>query len=376
LFDIYSYFQHSGVINVDDQGLDGRSLLRTKIKNLTNLTFSFASATNANELVDYQSLCLEQGSYFQATYADTNSSETSRNAFAVAVSEESLWLNAICTAYASAYARICAFTKVDGAIQVEVNKNVATSLTYVSLNVALSMATTTFAMTKSIAVANAYTNVTAKSFTSVTTFCQQVRNKSPLCSGGTASTDLQQLAIARASSLGQAGSVAASGTYTNSTASVELEGTSVFSINSFLGAYAKNWVFSEASTAVNVFASAFSNSSSTSFLTLCIEKYGETCSDPANMGEGFCNLSAEEACANAEAKGETLAEALSLACSRAFINAQTTTEATFVLSANVDCKNKPFLTWKCADGYFRFGRKGTRKNISYIKRKNCQKKNC
>lgn len=356
--------------------MEGRSLVRTRIVNMTSLSFSFASATKASELVDYQSLCLEEGSYFQATYADANATETALNAFAVAESEENLWLTATCAAYASACARIGAFTKVDGAIKVEVSTNAVTSLKYVSLDVALSMATTTFAMTESIAVADAYTNVSAKSFTSVTTFCQQVRDRSPLCSGGSASTDLQQLAVAQASALGQAGSVAASGTNTNTTASVEMEGTKLSYINSLLGAYAKNWVFSEAGAAVNAFAYAFTNSSSTSFSTMCIEKHGVICSEPSNMEKGVCNLSAEEACANAEAKGGSWAEALSVGCSNAFIEAQSTTEATFVLSASVNCKNKPFLTWKCADGYITFGRTGRRKTRSKKKRKYCQKHNC
>jgi hypothetical protein len=44
--------------------------------------------------------------------------DTSGNAFAIAYSEEYLWLESICEPYAYAYSQVCAFTKVDGQIDV------------------------------------------------------------------------------------------------------------------------------------------------------------------------------------------------------------------------------------------------------------------
>jgi hypothetical protein len=290
---------------------------------------------------------LQQSSHFVAPYQDHDSSETI-NAFAVAVSEESLWRKSTCTSYAETYAKICAFSKVDGYINVE--KQEQNMTTYLSMNVSLDMATTTFAMASSIAVAEAYADVEAKSFTSVETFCRQVRNRSPICPKGTASTDLKQIAIAKAKAVGQASSSASSGSASKTSAAIKVKGSQLEYISGIVEAFAKNWVFARVGTTVNAFANVFSEGSNESFSTICIVEHRRLCSESKNSGKGVCSLSPEDACVNAAAIGEAWVDELSVACSEAFIDGQASTEVSFFLSADVNCTDKPKLTWKSTNG--------------------------
>jgi hypothetical protein len=161
-----------------------------------SLAFSIASAKGAADgCFDYGAKCLELGKVFAATYVGAGASG---NAFAIAFAEEYIWLVSICEAYAYAHAQSCAFTQVDGHVQV--NTTVANSKKTVSMEVYLKAASTTFAMAASTAVAKAYTAVEAYSFTDVAAFCAKVDNKSPLCVGY-AETELEQIAIAGAASV-------------------------------------------------------------------------------------------------------------------------------------------------------------------------------
>ena len=321
--------------------------LRSSSSSTQSLAFSFASATGADDLCfDYRSVCLEKGRLFDAVYVDTN---TSGNAFAIAYSEENLWLEAICDSFTNAYAKTCAFTTATGKIQV--NNTRVRSQKMVSLSVDLNTATTTFSQATSIAVAQAYTTVEAYSYTSVATFCTQVSNMSPLCAGSTATTDLKQIAVAKAAAVGQADALSTSGSVTGSRAAVQASGTRLKYVNGFLAAYARSWAFAAAGAAAKAFADSFSGVANESFAASCVKKYELICSDSMNSGQGVCaaTANAEVACAAAAANGKAYGKALALACAETFISTYANAETSFSLSANVDCENTPFLTWTYAN---------------------------
>jgi hypothetical protein len=310
----------------------------------TRLSFSFASALGSKHFCfDYNVTCLEWGYGYTGANA---SAETSGNAFAIAYSEDYLWLHSMCDAYAVAYAKSCAFTKVDG--KIEVDTTVTAVKKKVSLNVTLDTATTTFVMAESQAVAKAYVKVGAKSFTSAAAFCTQVKNMSPFCAGGTAGTDLTQIAVAEADAVGQAFSLASSGALSGGNASVQAEGTGLDYVSGLIVAYAKSWSFAAAGTAAEAFATAFTASSDKSFAEICVSKHVEICGNDEYADQGICTMPPEEACAAAVARGAAYAEALSAACAEAFIQSYAIAETHAFLSANVDCKKKPKLTWTCA----------------------------
>jgi hypothetical protein len=311
----------------------------------TTISFSFASSAASNQLCfDYNAVCLELGNDIVMTDAEA---ATSGNAFAIAFAEEELWLTATCRAYAHAYSQVCAFTKVDG--QIVVDSKMVRRKRNVSLKVSLNTATTTFAMATAVAVAEAYTEIDAKSFTSVAAFCAEVGNMSPLCAGGTASTDLKQIAQADARTAGQGFAVAESGSSTSSSAALQTQGNELDFVKGNIVAYAKSWSFAKAGAAADAFAKSISSVANKSFAEVCIAEHGKICDQSISPGEGICSKPADEACANAVAKGEAHAEALSIACVKAFINAYAETETLVFLSANVDCKSKPKLTWTCTD---------------------------
>jgi hypothetical protein len=88
--------------------------------------------------------------------------------------------------------------------------------------------------------------------------------------------------------------------------------------------------------------------SSKSFAEVCIMQHGKICgSQPANSGMAICSKSAAEACTSAEAIGRAHAEALSIACVKAFIDAYAHAQTFIMLSADVDCRSTPKLTWTC-----------------------------
>jgi hypothetical protein len=313
----------------------------------TSLSFSFAAPSGSDSFCfDYHTICLELGALNDATYTDA---QVTGNAFTFAFSYESLWLDATCAAYAEAYARTCSFMKVDG--KVDVHTSVQNTKKDVSMNVVLKTATMTLAIAESVAIAQSYADVGAYSYTTVDAYCSKINNLSIICPGGTASTDLSQLAVASAGSIGQAGAVAASGTTTQSAAAVMAEGSSLTYINSVISAFAESWSFAAAGAAASAIADAFTAVCNESFSSMCVAEHGRICSIAENSGRGICNDQPDVACATAYAKGEAWSEALSLACAQEFASAQTKTSAFAAISANVNCQGTPVFTWTCADGF-------------------------
>jgi hypothetical protein len=78
---------------------------------------------------------------------------------------------------------------------------------------------------------------------------------------------------------------------------------------------------------------------------VCAETHGKICGDDKNKGEGICGQTADIACASASASGKAYAEAAAKTVAKAYVEAEATAEINVILSANVDCKNKPILTW-------------------------------
>jgi hypothetical protein len=205
-----------------------------------SLAFSWAASAAADQLCfDHNSLCLAKGYELVMTAAGSNASGS---AIDFAGSEMKLWLDAYCGAYAKAWSRVCAFSKANGSIQV--NNKVVNQKQNITLTVNLDTATTAFAIAKSDAVAAAYAGVDAKAFTSVSAFCTQVGNKSPLCAG-TASKDLKPIAEARANSKSQSVAVAGSGSSTITKAHVMAQGTMLDYVAGGIMAYATSWSYQD-----------------------------------------------------------------------------------------------------------------------------------
>jgi hypothetical protein len=311
----------------------------------TSLSYSIAAAAGADQFCfDYGAVCLEFGDLFSVSYTDAF---TEGNAFAIAWADEYLWLHATCGAYAEAYARACAFTKVDG--KINVNTSTTGTKKNISLSVQLKTATMTFALAQSVAMAQAYANVGAMSFTSVQAFCSQVGNMSILCAGGTASTDLFQLATANANAFGSAGALASSGANTDTNALVSADGTAISNVNGVITAKAWSWAVAQAGAAASAIANAFTIASNDSFAAVCVAQYADICGNRDNADKGFCALDRDVACAQAWAAGQAYASALSMACAEEFINAWAGVSTFVSLSANVNCMSTPKLSWTTAN---------------------------
>jgi hypothetical protein len=310
-----------------------------------SLSFSVASASNgAGACYDPLIYCLEWGALYTDTATSTNAGG---NSFAIATSSNSLWLNAWCKAYAAAYSRACTFTKVDGDIKVETTNT--NGYKDVSLYVYLKTATKTLAYASSSAVARSYVDAGAYSYTNVSAFCTAVKNKSPFCASGSAGTELTQVATASAKAVGAASSLAKSGSVTKQNLSVNARGRSLDYINGYLAAYAKSWAYANAQSIAKTYAEAFTLVANTSFASVCVAEHGKICGDSKNKGKGICGQTADVACASAYAVGSGFAVAASQAVAAAYVDAESTAEAKVYVSANLDCRGSPVLTWTHAN---------------------------
>jgi hypothetical protein len=302
-------------------------------------SFSAVSSSGAGDFCfDYYSSCLELG------HAETSAktyTDASGNAIAFAESEQYLSLVAFCDSFAESYALTCAFTKVDG--DIEISTKTENSKKVVTLGLKLKAASTTFAKASSFAEANAYTAIDSQAFTDVgaVAFCNQYPYF-PSCAGF-AGTSLEQIATADAISFGVASASSGSVALAKSGAFVVTAGSAYSYVNGFLSAYVKAWSFAEAEAAAVAFASSYAEVMSSSWAKSCVKQHGILC---ANSSAGFCGSSAEEACAVAKASGESWADALAVACARSFIAAFAKASSFVFLTANVDCsKSQPALTW-------------------------------
>jgi hypothetical protein len=310
-----------------------------------SLSFSVASASyGAGSCYDPLIYCIEWG----ALYTDTSTSTSAGgNSFAIANSSNSLWLNAFCKAYAAAYAQACTFTKVDGDIKVQTSN--ISGYKDVSLYVTLKTATKSLAYASSVAVAKSYVDAGAYSYTDATAFCTAVKNISPFCGSGYAGTELTQVATASAKAVGAASSLATSGSVTRQKLAVSARGSSVDYINGYLAAYAKSWAYANAASIASTYATAFTAVANSSFASVCVAEHGKICGDSKYKGKGICEQTADIACASAYAVGSGFAAAASQAVAAAYVDAESTAESKVYISANLDCRGSPVLTWKHAN---------------------------
>jgi hypothetical protein len=304
-------------------------------------SFSFSAVSSYGKggfCIDYKTACLEAG--FALTAASTFT-DASGNAIAFAESAEFLFLQAFCDSFASAYALTCAFTRVDGDIEVDtkmVNRNQV-----VTLGLNLKAASTTFAKAESLAVADAYTGITASAFTDVKVFCGQVGNSHPFCGGGGAGTELLQIATAEADSFAVASALASADAEAKAGAFVVTSGSKYSYVKGLLSAYVKAWTFAEAGATAEAFASSFTEVINDSWAAFCFKQYASLCADNTI---GFCGYDANKACASAEAKGFAFADALALACAEAFVIAFAKAQSFIFLTADIDLGSvTPALTW-------------------------------
>jgi hypothetical protein len=304
-----------------------------------SISFSAVSSHGAGDFCfDYYSSCLELGLADTAagTYTDA-----SGNSIAFAESAQYLFLAAFCDSFAASYALTCAFAKVDG--DIEIDTKTENYKKVVTLGLKLKAASTTFAKASSVAEAGAFTAIDSQAFTDVgvVSFCNKY-SYFPSCSGF-AGTNLEQIAVADASSFGVASASSGSGALAASGAFAVAAGSSFSYVNGLLSAYVKAWSFAEAEAAALAFATSYTEVMSSSWATSCVKQHGILC---ANSSAGFCGSSAEEACAVASASGASWADALALACAKSFIEAFAEASSFVFLTANVDCsKAQPALTW-------------------------------
>jgi hypothetical protein len=310
-----------------------------------SLSFSVATASHgAGSCYDPFTFCIEWGYLNTDTSTDTNAGG---NSFAIANSSNGLWLNAFCSAYAAAYARACTFTKIDGDIKVEsTTKN---GYKEVSLAVSLKTATKALAYANSVATAQSFADAGAYSYTNVAAYCTAVKNKSPFCGSGYAGTGLTQVAVASASAFGSASGLATSGSVTKQNLAVSARGSSLDYINGYLAAYAKSWAYANAQSIASSFASAFTEVANSSFTSVCVGEHGKTCADNKYKGKGVCEQTADAACAAAYASGSGSASAAAFAVAAAYVEVAAKAEAKVFISANIDCKATPILTWNYAN---------------------------
>jgi hypothetical protein len=304
-----------------------------------SISFSVASASyGAKSCFDPYRSCMEWGMSSTETSTDTNASG---NSFAIADSYIELWVNSFCSAHAKAYGRACTFSKVDGDIKVDTTST--NGYKEVSLAVNLKTATKTLAFAKSEADAQSYVDIDTSAYTDVKVFCAAVNNKSPYCG---ASTDLEQFATAKAEASGSAKSLALSGSVTKQNVSVNAKGRSVDYINGNLSVFAKSWAFADAYATAEAFATACTEVANESFAEVCVGEHGRICGDSKNQGKGICGQTATVACAEASAKGSGHAKACSHAVAARYVEAEAKAIATVDLSANLDCRSLPKLTWE------------------------------
>ena len=290
-------------------------------------------------------MCLEYGTIYTVSETDANSGG---NSIALAYSEANLWLQAYCSANAAAYARACSFTKAQGKVNVDVT--ITNGVKTVSLGINLLAASTSYAFATSSAVASAYADVGAQSYTDVAAFCTSIANMSPLCAGGTASTDLTQYATSYATSFSDAVSEAGAGGFGKAKASVYVDGTSINTVSGHLVAIAKSWAFAAAGAAASAIAGAATLIINETFTAVCVTTHETICGLSENSGKGICGSSPEVACASAYVYGEAYGDALSLSCANTFIQASSESEMIAILKADVDCKTTPKLKWKSSRG--------------------------
>jgi hypothetical protein len=336
-----SYDEHRLLRGPNDTGNDEDRDLLTIGSTSQSFSFSAVSAYGAGDFCfDYQSSCIEDGYAVTAakTYADANG-----NSIAFADSVEYLFLQAFCASFAESFALTCAFTKVDGDIQVTANADSRNFNQEITLGLQLNAATTTFATASSVAEAATYTAIDSQAFTSagVASFCNQYP-WFPTCSGF-AGTSLSQIATADASSFGVASASSSSGALATSGAFVKTAGSKYSYINGLLTAVVKAWSFAEASAAAGAFAESFTLNINNSFANVCVEQFASIC---ASSSYGWCGSTPEEACAAAWASGSSWAFALAEACAQTFVDAFAEASSSIHLMANVDCsKVKPALAW-------------------------------
>lgn len=289
---------------------------------------------------------MEDGIAFSDTsaYADVLG-----NAFAVANSEQTLWLEACCRAYAEAQALACSFMRVDGDIKVDTTNS--NGYKDVGMKMNLKTATLTIALANSLADVEAYTGVGTQSFTSVAAYCAAVKNKSILCGGGTASSDLTTFATGTSQAFGTAGALAQSGSNTQSYLQVSGRGSSLDYLNGVIGAYATSWSFANAGALVSAMATTYAETADHSFSVFCIAEHEKICAIPSNQGHGICSEDATAACAKAASCGEAFGWALAQGCAEAYAVAVSGTQVNVAVSANIACKGTPSLTWQCAGAY-------------------------
>jgi hypothetical protein len=288
---------------------------------------------------------LELGQAQTAAYTDANSGGNSE---ALAVSVATLYLEAYCYANAEAYARACSFTKADGKVDVDVTN--ANGMKTVSLKIRLSSASTSYAFATSSAVAYAYAAVEAQSYTDTVAFCKSVGNMSPLCAGGTAATDLEQIAVSSATAFSDAVAEAGAGGFGKAKASVYVDGSSINTVSGHLVAIAKSWAFASAEATVLAFATAATALINESFSAVCVSTHGNICGNPEHAGKGVCGSSPQVACASAYAFGEAYGEAISVSIAQLFITACSESATIAILKADVDCKTTPKLKWTSSRG--------------------------
>jgi hypothetical protein len=297
----------------------------------TSIAFAVASSSGSKDFCfDYREKCLAFAAVGGSviTFADALG-----NAGATAESDLELWAEAMCEAYALAYARACAFTQVKG--RATVSTATRGQLKTVEVFVKVEAATSTLAIAKTAAVAEAYAEVGTEAFTNVTAYCIKVRQKSPLC-GGSATTDLTTLAVANAGAFGTGKSLAKGSASAGSKAEIKTQGLGLTSVRGVVAAYAEAWSFAAGTASAAAFASAFSVVTNESFIFICVEKCKKT----------SCHSDPQVACAAAYAAGEGFAVALAEACAGAFAAAYAGATANVFLAAEVDVANanRPVFT--------------------------------
>ena len=297
----------------------------------TSIAFAVASSSGSKDFCfDYHKKCLEFAAVGGSVIA---SAGALGNAGATAESDLELWAEAICEAYALAYARACAFTQVKG--KATVTTATRGQLKTVEVFVKVEAASSTLAIAKTAAVAEAYAEVETEAFTNVTAYCIKVNYRSPLC-GGSATTDLTTLAIANAGAFGTGKSLAKGSAKAGSKAEIKTQGLGLTAVRGVVAAYASSFSFASASTSVAAFAAAFSEVSSESFIFICVKQCNKRRCDP----------NPQVACAAAYAAGAGFAVALAEACAGAFAAAYAGASANVFLAAEVDVANanRPLFT--------------------------------
>jgi hypothetical protein len=307
----------------------------------TSLAFSHVSTSGSGDwCFNYYDYCVQTGWATLGADADT---DTEGNARAFAFSDAELCLNAYCDAYARAYARTCAFTKIDG--NIDVDTKVVNNKKKISLKLKLKTATRTFALAESEAEATAIVDTKAASFIAVPDLCANYPGHY-YCGGF---SDLVQITEATADAKSFANAEASSGSSANTTAAIEAEGASINYIKGLISAHASSWSFASAEASASAFANAYSSFANESFMKICIEEHGRRCG--GGETQGYCGYKADVACASAFSAGEGWAHALSIACAEKCVAACASTNVYAGVSADVDCRTTPKLTWKCADAY-------------------------